>query len=245
MGFYRGPHIVTDGLVLALDAANRQSYVSGSTIWNDLSGNGNHVTLYNTPVYFDGALSGNGISSYGRTTNTLNLSGLSSITVISIWKQTTSTTGGMVYEHTANWNNNNNYSGVSYGGFGLSSNSNGTVTSENLNHHQLRGNVGYSGQNVMSPNTSNFQQYTTIHDFTGGTNLETKVYINGNFVNGSSAGGGNNTSTFGDDYLYLWSRGGVSIFSPNSLSLIMIYNRILTDSEIQQNYNATRGRFGL
>jgi len=40
-----GPRIVTDGLVLHLDAANRKSYPGSGTSWNDLSGNGNHFTI--------------------------------------------------------------------------------------------------------------------------------------------------------------------------------------------------------
>lgn len=43
--------IVTDGLVLCLDAADRNSYVSGSTTWYDLSGNGAHGTLINGTAY--------------------------------------------------------------------------------------------------------------------------------------------------------------------------------------------------
>jgi len=43
--------IVTDGLVLALDAADRNSYTSGSTTWNDVSGNGNDVSLTTGPVF--------------------------------------------------------------------------------------------------------------------------------------------------------------------------------------------------
>ena len=51
---------VTSGLVLALDASDRNSYVSGSTIWRDLSGNGFNCSMtgsvsYNNtfPQYFD------------------------------------------------------------------------------------------------------------------------------------------------------------------------------------------------
>jgi hypothetical protein len=43
--------IVTDGMVLNLDAANRKSFVSGSTSWYDLSGGGNNGTLTNGPAY--------------------------------------------------------------------------------------------------------------------------------------------------------------------------------------------------
>ena len=51
MGFYRGPNIVTDGLVLVLDAANPTSYISGSTTWRDLSGNNNSGSLVNGPTF--------------------------------------------------------------------------------------------------------------------------------------------------------------------------------------------------
>ena len=45
MSVFGGPDIVTDGLVLHLDAANRKSYpLSGSTIY-DLSGNGDNGTF--------------------------------------------------------------------------------------------------------------------------------------------------------------------------------------------------------
>jgi hypothetical protein len=52
-----GPHIVTDGLVLSLDAANTKSYQSGSTTWFDRSGRGNNGTLVNGPT-FDSANGG-------------------------------------------------------------------------------------------------------------------------------------------------------------------------------------------
>ena len=47
-----GPgNIVTNGLVLYLDAANYQSYVSGSTTWYDLSGNNNNTTGTSNTTY--------------------------------------------------------------------------------------------------------------------------------------------------------------------------------------------------
>ena len=244
MALHHNPRIITSGLVLALDAGDVNSYPGSGTTWYDLSGNGNHVTLYNGPTFADGTLTGNGTNEYGRTNNTLNLTGLSAITVISTWKQTSTTAGGMVYEHTSTWNTNNDYEGVSYGGFGLYTNSNGTGTVANMNHHQLRGNVGYGGSNTTSPNTATFQHYTTIHNFAAAGASETLVYINGAFAD-DSYGTTDNTSTFGDDYLYLWSRGGSSAWSTNSLGFLQIYNRILSAKEILQNYNATRTRFGL
>ena len=46
-----GPKIVRDGLVLSLNAADRNSYVSGSTTWFDLSGNNNSGSLTNGPTF--------------------------------------------------------------------------------------------------------------------------------------------------------------------------------------------------
>ena len=44
---YTGPNIITDGLVLALDAASPRSYPGTGTTWYDLSGNGNNGTNSN------------------------------------------------------------------------------------------------------------------------------------------------------------------------------------------------------
>ena len=54
MAFNFSPKIVTDGLVLCLDAANSKSIVSGSTTWNDLSRGGNNGNLVNGPTFNSG-----------------------------------------------------------------------------------------------------------------------------------------------------------------------------------------------
>jgi hypothetical protein len=54
MAFHCGPRqksIVTDGLVLSLDAGNANSYPGTGTNWADLSGNGLNGTLVNGPTY--------------------------------------------------------------------------------------------------------------------------------------------------------------------------------------------------
>jgi uncharacterized delta-60 repeat protein len=57
-GIFGSSPVVTNGLVLYLDAASRQSYTSGSTIWIDLSGNNNSGSLSGIPV-FDNSFGGN------------------------------------------------------------------------------------------------------------------------------------------------------------------------------------------
>jgi len=244
-----GDNVVTSGLILHLDAGYAESYPGSGTTWKDISGNGNDVTLYNGISYQDGALVGDGVNDYGRTTNTLNLSGLTAITIVVICKVPT-TTQKAIYEHTNNWNSIIVYDNVRYGGFGFFINSNGFNSLENSGHFQLNGNIGYSGSNVQLPTTSNYQQYTTIHDFSKSLNVsgyaeETTVYTNGSKSTQTASGGQNNTQTFVDDYLYLWSRGGSSFNSQASISQLLIYNRALTEAEITQNYNASKSRYGL
>ncbi len=54
MAYNTGPKIVTDGLVLCLDAADRNSYPGTGTTVTDLSGNSNNGTLYNSPSINNG-----------------------------------------------------------------------------------------------------------------------------------------------------------------------------------------------
>ncbi len=51
MALRHSPLVVTNGLVLYLDAANRKSYPGTGTAWNDLSGQGNNGTLTNGPTF--------------------------------------------------------------------------------------------------------------------------------------------------------------------------------------------------
>lgn len=239
-------NIVRDGLVLHLDAGKRDSYPGSGTVWRDLSGNNNHVTLYNAPIFSSNAIIFDGVNQYARTDTTINLADTDKITVMSIWKTATTSSQGLVYEHTNNWNTRTN----GYGGFGIASNSNGSVVVANVNHNQLNGSTGYSGVNTTSPSIIDYQMYTLLHDFSLAGTDETYSYINGTFVNKSSTGVSgtntiNNTGMFGNDYMYFASRGGTTAYCNVSIACLILYNRRLTDIEISQNYNALRGRYGL
>jgi hypothetical protein len=51
MGAYGGPNIITDGLVLALDAGSERSYPGTGTTWYDLSGQNAHAEAVNMPTW--------------------------------------------------------------------------------------------------------------------------------------------------------------------------------------------------
>jgi hypothetical protein len=243
MAFFYSPKIITDGLVFAVDAANKKSYPGSGTTWTDLSGNGNHIDLYNEPIFENNTLAGDGVNVYGRTQNTLDLSSYNAITVVCSFQCITTQSIGMLYEHTSNWNQVNS----SYGGFGLYTNAQGSGLVKGYHHVQLRGNSSYAGRNVYAPNNDIMTIYTTLHDFTQEGGNETSIYLNGALetATGGSSYNANNTNNFGNDYFYLWSRGGLSSYSNTRINFLQIYNRALTPVEISQNYNALKGRFGL
>jgi hypothetical protein len=82
---YASGKIVTSGLVLALDAADKNSYPGSGTTWTDLSGNGNNGTLVNGPTFSSangGSIVFDGVDDYvtcGTNSSTL----VSSMTISS------------------------------------------------------------------------------------------------------------------------------------------------------------------
>jgi len=241
-GFTGAPPIVTDGLVFAVDAANYESYTSGSSTWYDLSGNGNHVNLYNSPIFSDNMLFGDGIDVYGRTQNTLDLTSYNAITIISaFYVPSGSSSTSLIYEHSSNWNSSNN----NYGGFGWAANSDGYSFTYGVNHVQFKGNSGYSGKNLNS-NVDNIGIYAVVHDVSQSGQDETSIYPNGS-IEGSygTKWNSDNTNNFGNEHLYLWSRNGSIAIAAAPIAFIFIYNKALSEIEIAKIYNALKSRFNL
>jgi hypothetical protein len=81
---FTGPHIITDGLVLALDAASSRSYPGTGTTWTDLSGNGNNATLngnaanpvWNSAGYWSFSATANGLNGGMIISNSTSLSAI-------------------------------------------------------------------------------------------------------------------------------------------------------------------------
>ncbi len=73
---FTGPNIITNGLILELDAANRKSYPGSGTTWTDLSGNGNTGTLTNGPTFSSangGSIVFDGVDDYVNCGNASSL----------------------------------------------------------------------------------------------------------------------------------------------------------------------------
>jgi hypothetical protein len=228
MGFYTGPNIVTNGLVLSLDAANTKSYQSGSTTWFDKSGNAKNGTLISGSTYssanggsivFDGV---DDIINFGTGSNFFPLPQFT----IDIWFKslgtvpTTGTTPGLF--------------GFTYG---IRCYLNATSMTFSVDNG-----TDMSGVSVSDTFRSDNKWYNATFYHTG-TNMG--IYINGVFGN-STNGTWSGTSRWPTD---TWNLGrdnnNTSQFYPGHIASCKIYNKVLTASEILQNYNATKTRFDL
>lgn len=236
------PRIVTDGLVLCLDAANPKSYPGTGTTWFDLSGRGNHVTLYNTPIFQNKKFTFDGVNEYAKTTNSIDLSNTNAITVIHLFKVLSYSSLSIVHELSNNFN--------SYSDAFVASYSDNSVSQNNEIFASLKGNVNYNVAvyDKTLLNDLNWHHFCVVHNTTE-TSKENLIYtdssLKNELFNPLSGYGNNNTNNFGNRELFFYSRGGTSFFCNIEVSYVALYNRALSANEIQQNFVALRGRYGI
>lgn len=215
------PQIVSDSsLVLYLDAANVKSYSSGSTTWNDLGGRYNG-TLTNGPTFNTsngGSIVFDGSNDYVSIASNANILSTTNYTKT-------------VWFYISNFATDNNI--VSGGNTGQ--HAFWMFTSNKLN-------AGHNGawNTVVSTTTLlvNTWYYGAV---TFNTTTGWNLYLNSKLEATSS-----NTTTFnGNGDISLGSYLGAGNYLTGRISNALIYNRVLSASEILNNYNALKGRFGL
>jgi hypothetical protein len=220
--------IVTNGLILALDAADRNSYVSGSTTWGDMSGNNNSGSLVNGPTFNSangGSIVFNGTNSYVDTVTGSATMALTSAGSLSCWFKTTSTsgTGELVRQI-----------GASDNGFEMQINATGRIAGAVF--------LG-SWQNIPASGLSyNDNVWHNIVMAVSGTLVS--IYVDSNSIYSNNLGSGTLNTGNGKIRVGLHPNGSASPFS-GSIANVQVYNRALSASEVAQNYNAQRARFGL
>jgi len=231
-GTWRGPNIVKDSsLVLYLDASAKNSYndLVDAGVWKDMSGNNNTGTLTNGPTY-DSANGGNivfdGTNDYVSTANTFTLTEATFIT----WVNLNGSQAG--------------YTGVLHSritnpvatGCSLSS---GNQTTNQLGYEWNAAVNTYSWSSGLIVPTSAWSMIAISVSSTSATAYlcqSSGITSATNTVNHSSVSTNFNV---GRD-LFAASR-----YFKGNISQALIYNKALSAAEIQQNYNAVRGRFGI
>jgi hypothetical protein len=240
MAFANGGSIVTNGLVLALDAADRNSYVSGSTTWFDLSGNGNTGTLTNGPTFNSangGSIVFDGTNQYIEVTPPISsLSNVSQFSYSAFVNFNTKSTGNAFF---------------SYGASGVFTTDIlfAWETASNVLFFQI--NNGADGSAYFTYNTLNtWINISVVYNGSlSGNDNRLKVYNNGNEVTltfgytipattASPSSPLCRLGTYASDASNAWALNG-------RISNTLLYNRALSTTEITQNYNNQKSRFGL
>jgi hypothetical protein len=228
MAFNYSPKTVTDGLVLYLDAANTRSYVSGSTTWTDLSRSGVNGTLVNGPTFNSangGSIVFDGSNDYVDLGGSLTLKPTTSITV-STWIRFNAMVTGV--RALSDWHQNGATDRWIFF----------IVNSNTIQWYLLTNSFGSAVS--FSPVLLN-----TWYNFTGVYDGTSQIfYVNGLFHNSTPKTGNMNTSNTTQP-VRLGGQGTAGGYHNGNISTTLIYNRALTATEIRQNYNATKTRFGL
>jgi hypothetical protein len=236
--------IKTDGLVLNLDAGFVSSYPKNGTTWYDLSGNENNASLVNG-LQFNNKHSGeiymDGGDEYIRIPPSSNLQSYfsnNSFTITLIVKS-----DNVVYPRSrCPIYVNSTVTSVSQKGWSAGHNSTATSIEIRTGDGTNLSN-GYISHSVAE---STVYMRTFTIDRTSG--VLTKYYVNGSYVGqhnatnvtGSIYDGTNTDFITGFVFGYVWGWRFIG-----GIYNIMVYNRLLSENEILQNFNAQKSKFGL
>lgn len=244
MSFAYSPKIVTDGLIFAVDAGNTKSYLGTGTTWKDLSGNGNDGTLTNGPT-FDSANGGslvfdnaNDIAVYGSSNN-LTGDNLQTCT-LSAWFKTT--TIGLAY--IASIKRLSTDSSL----ITLTVNTEGDgQTNNGLAGFLTRNFTDTAHTSITDNNSGNGYNNGNWHYISAVVNgVNRTLYIDGTQKSTDTDGMQSVTGNTAPFTIGGFASSGFSNqFYGGNIANVSFYNRALTSTEVLQNYNALKGRFGL
>jgi hypothetical protein len=226
MSLSHSPKIVTNGLVLCLDASDKKSYPGTGTTWFDRSGNGNNGTLVGGPTYSStngGAIILDGVDDYVKNdTPTLPTGNVTA--TICAWIYILSVSG--TWQGIAGWGEPNT----------------GQSALLDLNS----GNLAFStwGQPGGNDLISTYNVPLNTWKYVVGTidNRNIKLYGDGVNVLDSTI---TLTPSVTSTKLRLATTDYPGRLLNTRIAQAHIYNRALTLLEIKQNFNATRGRYGI
>lgn len=251
---WRGPNIVKNGLVLYLDAGSPNSFypLTAGTTWKDISGNTNNGTLINGPTYNSGnggSIVFDGVDDYVNLGNIFNFELTSSFT-ISTWFKTT-TTGTItstIIGKTKLQPSPADYTGyqvgmnVATGNSGDAGKFGFVIVSSPFSYP---GSVMRRQTTTSTYNSGNWVNGVVTYDGSS-TRNGMLIYINGILASMQDYDSSSTTGTIINNANFeLGARDGTQQPFNGSISNAQIYNRALSATEILQNYNATKTRFGL
>jgi hypothetical protein len=235
--------IVTDGLVLNVDAGFTPSYSQSGTTWYDMSSSGNNGTLTNGPTFNSangGSIVFDGVDDkiFCPVSNTTNFTTTDNFSVETFCYATSRSSSGMIpIVERYYWGT------VGKGGYGVRLTNYSSIKPSFF----ITGNVSGVGQTDYGVEATTTWQTNTWYHIVGTKNSSgtLKIYINGVLENTVIT---NNIIplTSDDIPLMIAARGDTQDqYSNSRISVVRIYRKELSAAEVLQNYNAQKGRFGL
>jgi hypothetical protein len=226
-----GPNISENGLIFSLDAADRTSYPGTGTAWNDLVGN-NNGTLINGPTFNSGnkgSIVFDGVNDYVNVGN------------IGDFRTASYTLESFVYPE---------FDSSQFGKNFFSKSTSCSSTEFTFEYGRQTNKFTFVSRNEITlASNSTYPKNIWYHAVLSRTNNGNETYTNRLYINGVL----DNTTTV--SYSPVDNTGilgiGLSINCINvgywlgKIAMSRIYNRALTSSEVLQNYNNTKSRFGL
>lgn len=233
MSYYNGPKTATDGLVLYLDAANTKSYPRSGNSWYDISGNDKHFTWYAAPSFTAGSIpyfTTYGNRCTGPASSSFGINNTSGYTICMFAMQNSSANCTAAFKFYGDVGNTRGiFSHCTWCDNRVYFDQGGCCGTDTRTDIDSGGSITWNYWVFRRTASSERSIWKNGKILASNTTAPAVINLNSTAVDvGSSDEYGGNSST--------WDA---------RLSLFQTYNRGLTDSEIQQNYNALKGRFNL
>ena len=220
--------IVTNGLVLNLDAGFTPSYPTTNTTWYDISGNINNGTLTNGPTFNSangGSIVFDKVDDYASfNIDASNIYNAGELTFNVWYKIVSSQQDSSLLEIGGNWNSWSFYWDL--------------VDPTGCLSFSITGDYSV-GRVVATTNTKTGAWFNSCGTFSSNTS---KIYTNGNLEKTKTPTSLKNQSGILEGRI---ASDAVNSLLGANIAIVQIYNRSLTAAEVLQNYNAAKGRFGL
>ena len=223
MGTAYNASVVTDGLVLCLDAANKKSYPgTGNNVYN-LTGNSLNITFYNTAAISEGAFDFTALDTDGLTIAGNDYEGLNDFTMECLFKI--------------------NGTHLHYDGALMTS---GNWNSSHWSLSVIQDNSGIRTRNPALTWIYAFSVGSWYHVIYRRSGTTLSCFINGiKQADQTSASNIPLTSDATNTAIGRETYAGGYFNLNGKIATCRIYNRALSDSEAKQNFNALRGRYGI
>jgi hypothetical protein len=216
--------IVTDGLILHLDAGDSTSYPGSGATWYDISGNAKHATLINSPVY---SSANGGILTFTAASSQY-AEGPYVGSSLSQWSMCVWAKVNANIALYASFFSDIYTSQINYTFHGA-----GSGTQMQAGYY----NGSWRLTSAYSPSIGSWYNFVVTFD---GTTL--RMIVNNTIVATATPGGASSAGGSGYRVARRWD---VGTYIDADIPIAMLYNRVLTADEITTNYNSRKSRYGL